>query len=137
MTRTSTTLFLVLALAPAAAPAAACLGPNPAITHVAVQSTSSSGGVNRYHIVGAVTNLGTTGQPSNVLQFVDIYDAQTMTKLDSRGISPLSVGATVHFTYDWKRSSEAQAGSSTLLFRMNMVQGSNCSPANGALKLTL
>jgi hypothetical protein len=133
MIRTLTLGFFVFALTAGPA-AAACMGPSPAITHVGVQFTNSRGGLNTYHIVGTVTNLGSAGQPSNTLQFVEIYDAQTGIKLDSRGIQPISEGASAHFSYAWQRSSEAAAGSSTLLFRM-YVEGSTC--AKSSYKLTL
>ncbi len=119
---------LVFSLVPAGASAAtaSCVGPNPSITHVAVQNKYNNRGVTRYQLVGTVTNVGSESQPSNVLQFVDIYDAQTGVKLDSRGIPPLTVGGTYTFTYAWLRASESAAGSTTLTFRFHVTAGMNC-----------
>jgi len=83
-----------------------------------------------------VRNLGSMSQPSNVLQFVDIYDAQTGVKLDSRGIPPISVAGTQHVRYLWMRNTDAAAGSSTLLFKLDIQQGNTCNSAS-SMKLTL
>jgi hypothetical protein len=125
MIRALTLGFFVFALTAGQA-AAACMGSMPSITHVGVQSTSSSGGLNRYRIVITVENLGSMSQPSNVVQTVDIYDAQAGTKLDARGIPPIGVGGTQHAYYDWMRSSDAAARSSTLLFRLHIKAGNTC-----------
>ena len=80
--------ILALALVPVAVSAQArCLGGNPAITHVAVQTTHTMGKMNQYTLVGTVMNQGTAAQPSSTLQFVDIYDGAQ--KVDSRSIPPL------------------------------------------------
>lgn len=130
MIRILTALFAALALAPNAARAQGCAGPNPAITALAVKNVSTSGNLSTYHIGGTVTNLGTQAQPSNTLQFVDIYiDTQ---KRNDRGIPPLAPGQTYNFGFDWTRSSDAGAGTTIARFRMRMVQGSDCNPANGS-----
>ena len=124
---------LALALVPVASPAATCGGANPAITSVAVQNVTTNGGLNVYHLSGTVTNLGSMGQPSNTLQFVDIW--QYGQKLDDRGIPPLAPGQSYTFGYDWQRSSEAANGTTTLSFRMRMRQGEDCNPANGVYRI--
>ncbi|MBV8531994.1 MAG: hypothetical protein JO104_11820 [Candidatus Eremiobacteraeota bacterium] len=128
MIRTLILGLFILAVSPQPA-VAACAGPNPAITSVHVPYHNTKGQLNIYHIVGTVTNEGSSGQPSNVLQFVDIY--QYGQKLDSRGIPPLAAGASYNFSYNWARSVEAAAGSSMMNFRMDMRSGINCNPANG------
>jgi len=123
-------LGIVVALVPVGVSAATrCLGGNPAISHVEVQSTHTMGKMNTYHLVGTVTNMGTANQPSNTLQFVDIYDGAQ--KVDAKTIPPLTSSGTFHFTYNWNRASDAGAGSTTFVFRMRMVHGTNCNPSNG------
>jgi len=128
-------LVFVLALVPVGAFAQRCLGSNPAITHVGVQSTHVQGKMNVYHLVGTVQNLGTASQPSNTLQFVDIYDGAE--RVDARTIPPLTASGSFTFSYNWPRAVDAGAGSTTFVFRIRMVHGVNCNPANGgAFKLT-
>jgi hypothetical protein len=129
VTRTLILGIFVLALVPVGAFAQRCLGGNPAITHVAVQSTHTMGKMNQYVIVGTVVNHGTANQPSNTLQFVDIYDGAQ--KVDSKSIPPLTTSGTFHFTYNWSRASDAGAGSTTFTFKVRMVHGTNCEPTNG------
>lgn len=121
--------IFALALVPVGAFAQRCLGGNPAITHVEVQSTHVVGQMNQYHLVGTVKNLGTANQPSNTLQFVDIYDAAQ--KVDAKTIPPLTAGGTFHFTYNWNRALDAGAGSTKFIFKIRMVHGTNCNPSNG------
>lgn len=135
MIRTLILGFFVFALTAGPA-AAACMGPHVAISHVGVQSRSSANGENRYRIIITVTNNGSMSQPSNVLQFVNIYDANSNTKLDARGIGPIPIAGTTHVTYDWFRASDAGVGTTTLSFRMNIVQGNTCS-STGSMSLTL
>ena len=116
-------IFLILALAPLGA-SAICVGPKPAIGSVVVQSRATSGQVNHYHLVGTVTNVGQAAQASNTLQFVDIY--QYGQRLDERGIPPLGLGSSATFTYNWPRSVDAAAGTTTLEFEVRVVQGLNC-----------
>jgi hypothetical protein len=123
-------LGIVVALVPVGVSAATrCLGGNPAITHVEAQSTHTMGKMTTYHLVGTVTNMGTANQPSNTLQFVDIYDGAQ--KVDAKTIPPLTSSGTFHFTYNWNRASDAGAGSTTFVFKMRMVHGTNCNPSNG------
>ena len=131
MNRLLTSVIAALALVPLAASAQGrCSGGNPAINHVEVQSTHTMGGVNTYVIVGSVMNMGTMNQPANTLQFVDIYNGSD--KVDSKTIPPITTSGTTHFTYQWKRASDAGAGTTTLTFKLRMVHGTNCNPSNGA-----
>jgi hypothetical protein len=135
MIRTMSIVALLLAQTGTAAVAATCAGANPAITSVAVKSVTSDGKVNNYHIVGTVANLGSQSQPSNTLQFVDIW--QYGIKLDDKGIRPLAPLQSTTFAYTWQRSVEAARGTTVLNFRIRMEQGSDCNPANGTYNLTL
>ncbi len=135
MIRTISIVLFLLAQTGAAAVAATCAGANPAITSVAVKNVTSDGRLNDYHIVGTVTNLGSSGQPNNTLQFVDIW--QYGNKLDDKGIPPLAPGQSASFSYMWQRSAEAARGSTILNFRIRMEQGSDCNPGNGTYSLTL
>ena len=113
----------VLALAAACispASAASCNGADPAIVSVSVANVTTEGALNRYHFTGRVTNLGNRAQPSNVLQFVDIY--QNGVRKDDRGIPPLRPGQSYSFGYDYLRSTDAGAGTSRLRFRIRMRQ---------------
>lgn len=121
--------IFVLALVPVGVSAQRCLGGNPAITHVEVQTTHTAGIANHYTFVGTVVNHGTANQPSNTLQFVDIFDGTQ--KIDSKSIPPLTTSGTFHFTYNWARASDAGAGTTTFTFKLRMVHGTNCNPANG------
>jgi CARDB len=134
MIRALTAVVFTLALAPPAALAATCAGANPAITSVVVKNVTNNGLTNTYHMVGTVSNLGSAGQPSNTLQFVDIYVDRV--KHDDRGIPPLAPGQSYTFGYDWVRSVDAGPGTTTVHFRIRMVQGSDCNPANGTNSVT-
>jgi subtilase family serine protease len=134
MIRILTIGLLALTLAPVNALAATCAGPNPAITSATVKNVTSAGQSNTYHLVGTVTNLGSSAQPKDTLQFVDIYvDEQ---KRDSRGIPPLAPGQSYTFGYDWARAADAGKGTTTVRFRMDMRQGSDCNPNNGTNSVT-
>ncbi len=135
MIRTISIVLFLLAQTGAAAVAAACAGANPAITSVAVRNVTNDGKLDNYHIVGTVTNLGSSGQPNNTLQFVDIW--QYGIKLDDKGIPPLAPGQSATFSYMWQRSAEAARGTTVLNFRIRMEQGSDCNPGNGTYSLTL
>jgi hypothetical protein len=135
MIRTFCIVVFMLAQTAVGATAATCSGANPAITSVAVKNVTSNGGLNYYHIAGTVTNLGTQSQPSNTLQFVDIW--QYGNRLDDRGIPALAAGQSYNFGYVWQRNPEAARGSTSLTFRIRMAQGSDCNPGNGTYNLTL
>jgi hypothetical protein len=120
---------------------AACAGADPAITSVTVKGVTRQGGpnaVNRYNLVGTVVNLGSEGQASNVLQFVDIYENGN--KLDSRGIPPLKPGQRSTFSYAALRSTDAGKGTTMLTFRLDVRQPSppgqaDCNPSNDRFTL--
>ncbi len=126
-------LFALLVLSATLAQAAiACNGADPAIGTVSVKNVSHNGGTNVYHLGGTVTNRGRARQPSNVLQFVDVYiNGQ---KSDARGIPPLRPGQSYTFGYDFQRSSDAGDGTSRLRFQIEMRQpagsAQNCNPNN-------
>lgn len=134
MIRVLIALLVLPALAPQAAAAAGCAGANPALTSVTVKNVTTSGQLNTYHIVGTATNLGSQAQPSNTLQFVDVY-VDRMKKTD-RGIPPLAPGQSYTFGFDWPRSTDAGSGTTTVHFRIRMVQGSDCNPSNGTNSVT-
>lgn len=122
--------IFALALVPVGVAAQSrCLGGNPAIVHVGVQTTHQVGQMNQYRLVGAVQNMGTANQPSSTLQFVDIYDGAE--RVDSRMIPPLTSSGTFHFSYNWNRAVDAGAGSTTFVFKIRMTNGTNCNPHNG------
>src|SRR5579883_3095004 len=126
MIRVMTATLFAVALTSSGASAAGCNGPNPAITSVVVKNVTTSGQLNTYHIVGTVTNLGNQAQSSSTLQFVDIYvDGM---KRNDRGIPPLAPGRSYTFGFDWPRATDAGSGTTTVRFRIRMVQGSDCNP---------
>jgi hypothetical protein len=134
MIRILSAAFFLALVVPLHAPAATCSGTNPAITAAAVKNVSSADRLNTYHLAGTVTNRGTMSEPSNTLQFVDVFvDGQ---RRDDRGIPPLAVGQSYSFGFDWLRSIDAGPGSTTVLFRLRMVDGVNCNPANGSRSVT-
>jgi hypothetical protein len=134
MIRILSILFFVVAQSALSAPAAMCAGANPAITSVGVKNVTSNGSLNEYHIEGTVTNLGSSGQSRNTLQFVDIW--QYGVHMDDRGIPPLAPGQSYKFGYVWQRNAGAGSGTTSLDFRMRMVSGSNCNPGNGNYHIT-
>ena len=125
-----TILVTLLALAfTATAASAACNGADPSIASVAVSNVTSTGGLNHYHVRGTVTNIGSQAQPSNTLQFVNIYENGQ--KLDDKGIPPLAPGQSYQFEYVSDRSVQAGVGSSKLVFRLDVEQpaSAECGPA--------
>jgi hypothetical protein len=128
--------LLVLAQLPIAAGASTCAGANPAVTSVVVKSVTRNGNANQYNLQGTVKNLGSAGQASNTLQFVDIYEGASRDRLNDRGIPPLQPGQSHMFGYVWNRALDAGQNTTTLEFRIRMVQGTNCNPSNGTYKLT-
>ena len=127
---TAATLLFLLPALPAAA--ATCHGSDPQITSVVVKSVEMAGSVNRYHLNGTVVNMGGTGQPSNLLQSVDIFDAED--KLDTKSIPPLKPGETFTFTYVSVRSGQAGKGTTQLGFQLDPI--SPCSVGNDRYLVT-
>ena len=139
MFRTTMLTLLALTLISTGVASAACAGADPAITAAFVKSVTSQGGagsVNRYNISGTVSNVGSEGQASNVLQFVDIYENGD--KLDSRGVPPLKPGQSYAFSYAVMRSADAGKGTGILTFRLDMRQPSSredCNLSNDSFML--
>ncbi len=130
----------LLALILAQSPGAACSGANPAIVSAGVQHVTQLGGTTVYHLNVAVVNLGRMRQASNVLQFVDVFLDDN--KIDARGIPPLAPGQRYTFGFDYRRSSDAGDGSSTVRFQLDFRQPSppgnqDCNLANGVYSITL
>jgi hypothetical protein len=140
MFRTTVLTLLALTLISTGVASAACAGADPAITSVSVKSVTQGGpgGVNRYNIAGTVVNVGTEGQLSNVLHFVNIYENGD--KLDSRGVPPLRPGQSYTFSYAVLRSVDAGKGTGILSFRLNVGQSSvpgreDCNLSNDSFTL--
>jgi subtilase family serine protease len=125
--------FLILTQAPVLAAASTCAGPDLAVTSVSVQSVTKTRYLNKYRVVGTVTNVGSDVQSSNVLQFVDIN--QYGDRLDDRGVPPLAPGQSYTIAYVWKRSVDAGNRTTPLSFHLRGVAPqpvslNDCSPAN-------
>jgi hypothetical protein len=117
---------------PALTAHAACRGSDPQITAVVVKSVETAGNVERFHLSGTVTNKGMAGQASNVLQSVDIFDADD--KLDTKSIPPLKPGESFTFTYISTRSAQAGKGTTQLGFQLDPI--SPCSVGTDRYSLT-
>jgi hypothetical protein len=123
---------LLLFLPAFTAHAASCQGSDPRIIAVVVKRVEAAGNVNRYDLSGTVTNDGATRQASNLLQSVDIFDADD--KLDTKSIPPLKPGESFTFTYVSTRSSQAGKGTTQLGFQLDPI--SPCSVGNDRYLLT-
>jgi hypothetical protein len=128
----ATAATLLLLLPPVSAPAASCHGSDPEITSVVVKSVEAAGSVTRYHLAGTVLNMGASSQASNLLQSVDIFDAED--KLDTKSIPPLKAGESFTFAYVSVRSSQAGKGTTQLGFQLDPI--SPCSVGNDRYSLT-
>lgn len=138
MFRVSLLALLGFALAGAAPASAACAGPDPAITSVAVKNVAQSGGMSRYTLAVTVTNAGSQAQAKDTLQFVDIYQVPGE-KLDAKGVPPLQPGQAYTFTYDTTRASDAGSGTTHLRFQLDLRQGASggdCNAANDVYAFT-
>jgi hypothetical protein len=113
------TVALILAQAPVVAAAATCAGPDLVMTSVSVQSVAKTPFLNKYRVVGTVTNVGGATQSSNVLQFVDFN--QYGDRLDDRGVPPLAPGQSYTVAYVWNRSVDAGRGTTPLTFTLRGV----------------
>ena len=116
------TLLGLLGLATTTVGWAACNGADPKVTNVSVKDVSSDGNLNHYQITGTVVNLGSQAQPSNTLQFVDIF--MDSDKVDTKGIPPLKPGESYTFTYVSKRSADAANGTTPMRFVIDEVNRS-------------
>jgi hypothetical protein len=131
MLRTIAATLLLLAPAGVAS-AATCAGSDPQITSVVVKGVDSAANLDHYRLVGTVVNLGASGQPSNLLQSVEIHDADD--KLDTKSIPPLKPGESFTFTYVSTRSSQAGKGTTELWFVLDPL--SPCSTGSDRYTLT-
>jgi hypothetical protein len=119
--------------------ASQCNGVDLAVGSVSVKSVSTSGGLNRYHITGIVTNVGSASQRADALQSVDIYQGKE--KLDSKSVPPLKAGQSFTFSYISGRSTDAGNGTTRLRFQLNVRRPSPadsqiCNMANDSFTLT-
>jgi hypothetical protein len=114
-----------------------CSGADPAISGANVKSVTNVSGVNNYVVGVSVTNRGNAGQPSNVLQSVDVF--QNGNKVDTKGIPPLAAGQLYHFNFSFTRSAGAADGTTRLKFAIAMHQPSgapnsqDCDTGNDSL----
>ena len=97
-------------------------------------------GLATYTLKVTVTNLGSSGQPSNVLQSVEIrLDGA---KNGEKGVPPLAAGAKYAFSYDVRRAADAAAGTTKVDLHLVMHQPSgagpqDCSAANDSARVRL
>jgi hypothetical protein len=120
------TLLGALVLASGASGIAlACTGANPAIVSAGASAPIRDGAHNRFSVKVTVTNKGTAGQPSNLLQTVDIVQDQT--KVGAKGVPPLKPGQSYSFTYSFVRAFSAAPGTTHLIFRLHVDQPSGSS----------
>jgi hypothetical protein len=132
MYRTLAATLFFFSFSAAAASAATCAASDPQIVSVAVKSVETVGSVDRYHLSGTVTNKGATTQASNLLQSVDIFDAED--KMDTKSIPPLKPGESFTFTYVSTRSSQAGKDTTVLGFQLDPI--SPCSVGTDRYTLT-
>ena len=92
----------------------ACAG--PAITNAVASQASTNGDLTTYDVRITVTNTGSQGEPSSLLQSVQVFQDQT--KVDQKGTQPLAAGRATTVHYRFSRSSEAEQGSTHLHFRL-------------------
>jgi hypothetical protein len=117
-----------------------CAGPDPAITGAVVQSQTSNGDLNTYTVAITVQNVGTKGQPSNLLQSVDVM--QNGDKVGEKGLQPLRPGQKQTVTYAFTRSTGAAAHTTRLTFALTQRTYSipgpqDCSAANDRFRLSV
>jgi hypothetical protein len=97
-------------------------------------------GLTTYTLRVTVTNLGSSGQRSNVLQSVEIrLDGA---KNGEKGLPPLAAGAKYTFPYDVQRATDAAASTTTVDLHLVMHQPSgvgaqDCSAANDSQHVKL
>jgi hypothetical protein len=95
----------------------ACAGPT--ITNAVASEVGSNGDLTTYDVAIRVTNAGSAGEPSSLLQSVQVF--QDATKVDQKGTPPLAAGASATVHYRFSRSSEAEARSTHLHFRLTLA----------------
>ena len=142
LTPSSLTLTLALLLGmgaatPVAAMPAGCSAADPAIVDVHVIGTTHEGGLDHILVGGRVQNIGSEGQPGNVLQRVDYYlnGNRTYTKT----IQPLPAGGSQNFSFTVERAAGAGMGTSKVSFVLQVLspegQRYDCNLANDRAEL--
>ena len=109
----------------------ACAG--PAITHAVATQAGSNGDLTTFDVAVTVKNDGAASEPDSLLQSVQVFQDQT--KVDQKGTQPLAAGASETVHYQFSRSSDAEAGSTHLHFRLVISDPhgtpfSDCTPNN-------
>jgi len=92
----------------------ACAGPT--IVHAVAAQAGTNGDLTTYNVAITVKNDGSQGEPSSLLQSVQVYQDQT--KVDQKGTQPLAAGGSTTVHYVFSRSAEAEQGSTHLHFRL-------------------
>lgn len=115
---------------------AACAGPT--ITHAVAVQAGNNGNLTSYNVAVTVKNTGSAAEPSSLLQSVEVF--QDATKVDQKGTQPLAAGAQTTVHYVFSRSSEAEAGSTHLHFRLVLSDPhgtpfTNCTPESKSYRL--
>jgi hypothetical protein len=115
---------------------AACAGPT--ITSAVASQAGNNGNLTSYNVAITVKNTGSAAEPSSLLQSVVVY--QDATKVDQKGTHPLAAGAQTTVHYVFSRSSEAEARSTHLNFRLVLSDPhgtpfANCTPASKSYRL--
>ena len=129
MFRTVTAFALLVLAQPVAAYAATgCSGADPTIEDLAIKNVTTQAGLATYEVSGKVVNAGSASQPSNVLQFVNIY--LTGVKLDAKGVPPLKAGESYPFSYVYQRSVQAGTGSTKLDFQLGVTRPAQAASQN-------
>jgi opacity protein-like surface antigen len=122
MTSTATTIralaSAVMAVCALTGPVAAqCIAPTVAAARIG--GVTRSDGLNHYRVVMNIENAH-DAQPSDTLQFVDIYHDGV--KLDAIGVPPLKSSGSYSAAYTFTRSSDAGEGTTTLNLQIEMRQ---------------
>lgn len=101
-----------------------------------VTDVTPAGGLNNYHFRVTVVNDGTATQPTDTLQFVNIYN-DAGDKLDAKGVPPLAPGQSYTVNYELPRSRDAGNGTSNLKFELNpeSVSAYSCNSAHKVLSV--
>ncbi len=132
-------LLLPTLLLAQASGAPACSGADPAITKAVSRLVSTdSSGTNHYQLTVTVVNFGASGEPSNALISVDVW--QDENKVDEKGLPPLRAGQAYSFNESYVRASDAAMGSTTFRFALDFHQpaispASDCDTSNDTYKL--
>jgi len=131
-------LLAALSLPVLAMTSGACAGPT--ITNAVATQAGDNGDLRTYDIAITVTNRGSAGEPSSLLQSVQIF--QDATKVDQKGTPPLAAGGATTVHYRFTRSSEAQHNSTHLRFQLALSNPhgtpfTDCTTANNRYRLDI